>query len=161
MSDSRLFQKNPLIQRGFRLLLGLCFMMVLVQFMGCSESPDSPDTTSKKTAKALEERWGVRPVSIRLTGAGHFLDFRYQITDPDKAAGLLKRDQKAFLVDQETGKEFPVPVTKLGPLRSTAVKPKTGRHYVILFSNVGKTVKKGGHVTVVIGEFRAETLTVE
>jgi hypothetical protein len=41
------------------------------------------------------------------------------------------------------------------------VQPKADRQYVVLFSNLNKIVKRGNKVTVVIGDFKAENLTVE
>jgi hypothetical protein len=109
----------------------------------------------------IEKTWGIKALNIRLTASDHFLDFRYRILDPDKAAMLTKRDKKAYLIDQASGKTVTVPVTKLGPLRGTDVKPKKDRVYVVLFSNPNNTVKKGNKVTIVIGDFRAENLVVE
>ncbi len=114
--------------------------------------------------QALEEKWGVRPASIRLTASDYFVDFRYLITDSEKAKKVLarsKENQEIYLLVQKTGKKFPVPVTKLGPLKSSALNPKLGRQYTVLFSNVGKAIKKGDKVSVVIGHFKAENLTVE
>ncbi|MCF8120655.1 MAG: hypothetical protein K9L83_10640 [Deltaproteobacteria bacterium] len=106
----------------------------------------------------------MRPEVIRLTGADYFLDFRYVIVDPEKAKTILsrgKQNKEVFLLDQKTGKRFPVPITKLGPLRATTLSPKKNRQYTILFSNVGKSIKKGDKVSVIIGAFKVENLTVE
>ena len=127
------------------------------------ETEDAAGTgsCSNEQAKAIEAEWGVRPLNVRLTGSDHFLDFRYRVTDSEKAAAVLSRKEKAFLIHEETEKVFPVPVTKLGPLRATAVEPKSYRNYAILFNNSDKSIKKGDKVTIVIGDFRAEHLTVE
>jgi hypothetical protein len=121
-------------------------------------------TVSSNKYQVLEDRWGVRPTSIRLTASDYFVDFRYLITDPEKSKAILSRSKEnseVYLLVQKTGKKFPVPVTKVGPLRSTTLSPKKGRQYTILFSNVGKSIKKGDKVSVVIGKFKAENLTVE
>ena len=112
---------------------------------------DSPDNT---------EKWGIRFESIRLTGADHFVDFRFRVIDPVKAGRLLDRKDKAYLLHEPTGKAFPVPVTKVGPLRATAVGPKPGRAYVILFSNANKIIQQEDPVTVVIGEFKTTGLRI-
>jgi hypothetical protein len=114
--------------------------------------------------QVLEDRWGVRPTFIRLTASDYFVDFRYLITDSEKSKTLLSRskeNKEVYLLVQKTGKKFHVPITKVGPLRSTTVSPKKGRQYTILFSNEGKSIKKGDKVTVVIGKFKAQNLTVE
>jgi hypothetical protein len=138
----------------------LCFPLLSHSMvMGEDTVPTSP----AKKSEGVEERWGIKPKAIRLTGGDFFLDFRYHILDPEKAAAITKRGKgkKAFLIDQETGKEFPVSVTKLGPMRATAVKPHADRDYVIMFTNVGKMIKKGSKVTVVVGDCRVENLVVE
>jgi hypothetical protein len=109
----------------------------------------------------MEAQWGVGVSTVRLTGADYFLDFRYRVLDPKKAAPLLDKNNKPVLIHQETGMEFPVQASKIGPVRSTAVQPKADRQYTVLFSNGNKTIKRGNKVTVVIGEFKAKDLTVQ
>ena len=111
-------------------------------------------------AQGDQEQWGIRFESIRLTGADHFVDFRFRVIDPEKAGTLLSRKDKAYLLHEPTGKAFTVPVTKVGPLRATAVGPKPGRSYVILFSNVNKIIQQDDPVTVVIGEFKTAGLRI-
>ena len=50
---------------------------------------------------------------------------------------------------------------KIGPLRQTATQMEAGKVYFMLFANSGRLVKAGSRVTVAIGDFRAENLTVE
>jgi hypothetical protein len=50
---------------------------------------------------------------------------------------------------------------KVGRLRQRSNEPKVGRHYFMLFANPGHYFKAGDQVTIEIGEFRAENLTVE
>jgi len=109
----------------------------------------------------LEEKWGIRILGVRLTAADFMLDFRYRVLDADKAKSLLSRQIKPHLIDQETGKKFEVPRTRLGPMRQTAVKPQADRNYIIFFANTGNVLKRGSKVTVVIGEFVVENLVVE
>ena len=109
----------------------------------------------------LEEKWGVKVVGVRLTAGNHMLDFRYRVTDSEKAWQLLQKKTERYLIQQTTGKKFHVPTTRLGPLRQSAVKPATDRDYIILFANTGQAIKAGDKVTVVIGDFKAEDLVVE
>lgn len=109
-----------------------------------------------------ENKWGVNVESIRLSSAGYMLDFRYRILDPQKAAPLLSRQVKPYLVDQESGSKLIVPAPpKVGSLRQKSYQPIPGKIYFVLFSNPGRLVKPGNKVTVVIGDFRAEDLIVE
>lgn len=110
---------------------------------------------------ALEERWGVKALSIRLSAEGYMLDFRYRVLDPEKALPLFDRKIKPYLVDEASGAIMAVPEPpKVGALRNTR-QPKPDRTYFVLFANPGRFVKKGKAVSVVIGEFKAEHLIVE
>jgi hypothetical protein len=119
--------------------------------------------TEKSTEgqQSIEEKWGVKLVGVRLTAADHFLDFRYMVIDPRKAGELLSRQKKAYLIHQTTGTKMPVTLGKLGPMRTTNVKPEVNRQYLVMFSNTGKIVTKGSLVTVVIGDFKAENIIVQ
>jgi hypothetical protein len=142
-----------------RVRLGLLgAMLALSLLMGCSHQATT--LTAPAQPLSLQGQWGVEPVAIRLAAADHFLDFRFKIIDPDKAALLMQRNTLAYVIDEASGKVLPVPITKLGPLRANAIKPKAEKHYTILFSNSGKYVKPGSRVTVVIGAFKAEHLIV-
>ena len=109
----------------------------------------------------IEEKWGIRPMAIRLTGADHFLDFRFLVTDPEKAKPVLARGKKAYLMDQDSGRIYNVTVNKIGPMRGTTVKPKKGKQYIILFTNSASTIRRGSKVSIVIGDFKVENLTIE
>jgi hypothetical protein len=164
MTHKRPLQKNSFLPRGFLLLVTLFFLLCPVSSFSDGTVPADRDAVPGKKYQTLEARWGVRPVAIRLTAADYFVDFRYVIIDPEKAKAVLsrsKQNREVFLLDQKTGKKFSVPVTKVGPLRSTTLSPKKGRQYTILFSNAGKSIKKGDKVSVIIGEFKVENLTVE
>ena len=118
--------------------------------------------SKEQVESSLEEKWGIRILSIRQSANGYMLDFRYRVIDPDKASALLNRKDKPYLIDQASGARLMVPsAPKVGPLRQTSVKPIPNRNYFILFANPGKYVKPGNHVTVVIGDFKAENLVVE
>ena len=110
--------------------------------------------------KLLREKWGIEIRSLALTASNHMLDFRYLVVDVNKAAPLFKRDKKAFLLHQKSGKVVNVPVpAKIGPLRTTD-PPQQGRIYWMFFGNPGMLIKHGDQVTVIIGDFRAENLEV-
>lgn len=135
---------------------------------GCSALPVNKGAAPAPLAAAaqgrsIEQDWGVKIEGMRLTAGGYMLDFRYRITDPDKAAPILDPAKKPHLIDQATGAMFIVPApSKVGSLRPTANgSPIEGRTYFVIFSNPGMFVKAGNKVTVEIGDFRAENLVVE
>jgi hypothetical protein len=128
-----------------------------------ADTPESAPSVDQQKKMSIEEQWGVRVESLRISAAGNLLDFRYRIIDPEKASYLVDRRNKAYMIDQESGKVLSVPTTgKVGPLRQTVRYglPKKDRIYFILFGN-HHIIKPGNKVTVVIGDFRAENIVVE
>jgi hypothetical protein len=116
-------------------------------------------TTEQVEASKIEDVWGIQIVGIRQTAAGHMLDFRYRVVDAGKAAPLFVRQIQPYLIDESSGKSLTVPnMAKVGPLRSSN-KPLQGRTYWMFFGNPG-LVKAGSKVSVVIGDFRVQNLTV-
>lgn len=128
-----------------------------------SNAAEAQATQSSATSpEELRDKWGVEIASLRLSGQGYFVDFRYKVLDPKKAAPLAKAEWKPHLIDQATGNMLRVPTTpKLGSLRQTAVQLLEGRTYFVFFGNSRGLVKHGSKVTVVIGDCRIENLTVE
>ena len=118
----------------------------------------TPGEDAAASAGALAERWGVEVVGARLTAAGHMLDVRYKVLDPDKAAPLFSSSNKALLIHPASGAEIPVySPAKIGPMRSTNT-PQAGRTYFIFFSNPMGMVKQGDPVTFKIGDFEAAAI---
>jgi hypothetical protein len=106
-------------------------------------------------------RFGVDHLHVRSISSGASLEFRYRVVDPDKAQMLTDKRAKPFMIDQATGNRLAVPtMEKIGELRQTAT-PEQGHEYWMVFSNPGKLVKPGQRVDIMIGPFRAESLTVE
>lgn len=159
-------------QARFRLDHGFALALVLFIVAGAqaaeatnrvriSPRPAPTNATSSSSAK-LEEQWGIQVASLRLTAQGSMLDFRYRVLDPDKAAPLANRKFKAYLIDQASGLKFGVPSPpKVGAMRQNTAKLTRDRIYFIMFGNPGQVIRAGSKVTVVIGEFRVENLTVE
>lgn len=112
----------------------------------------------------LQETLGIETQGISLSAAGHLLDFRYRIIDPDKALAFVDRRFKPYLIDEASGAHLAVPAPpKVGPLRQTSKygKPRQGRVYFVLFGNPGGLVKRGNKVTVVIGDVEIPGLVVQ
>jgi hypothetical protein len=142
-------------------LFTLCIPMSPLVQTAASGADEQAEKAAENRFAKLEEKWGVKPLALRLTGADHFLDFRYLVVDAEKAKPVMDRKKKAVLKDEETGKTFHVTMTKIGAMRGTSTAPKAGKQYFIMFTNSEKAVLKGQKVTVVIEEFRAENLVVE
>ena len=123
---------------------------------------DAESVAAPEPPPSPEEQWGIEVTSLRVSAAGHMIDFRYRIVDSEKSAPLFERQTKPYMLDQASGKVLEVPRTaKLGPLRPSNVTPAEGKIYTLLFGNTGGLVQPGSKVTVVIGDFRVEDLVVE
>jgi hypothetical protein len=114
-----------------------------------------------RRAEYVRRTWGVDVDSVRAVSSGFMLEFRYTVVDPHKAEALQIKTVKPFVIDESTSVRLSVPAMEnVGELRQTAA-PEAGRSYYIIFGNPGHLVKRGGHVTVVIGEFRVSGLVVQ
>jgi hypothetical protein len=103
----------------------------------------------------------VKLQGIQLSAAGHMLDFRFWVTDTTKAASLLDKRNKATAIIEDTGAKLEVPnVPRIGSLRQTSKQVKQGMKFTILFANPGKMVAAGQKLTVRIGDFSVEHITV-
>jgi hypothetical protein len=113
-------------------------------------------------SQSPEEQWGIKIESVRMSAAGHMVDFRYRVLDPEKAGAVFDRRNKAFLMDEASGAMLPVPRTaKVGPLRQTNFRADTTRIYFVLFSNHGGYVKSGSLVSFIVGDKRIENIKVQ
>jgi len=108
-----------------------------------------------------QARYGIRILHLRPTVRGHMFDLRFRVTDADKAKSILNRQKRSYLIDQESGKALPVPITKAGPMRQTTMQPESGRIYFTLFSNPGALLKPGGRVTLAVGDIRVKDIVIE
>jgi len=149
---------TPLIRLG---ALGLAAFLAA----GCAGTPaekGAQATPAVQSAPAATADLGIRVEALRLTAADYMLDFRFRITDPERATAFFSRKTEMHLVDPDSGARLTVPNTpKLGKLRQVARKDMPERSYFILFANPGKFVRPGSRLTLVVGETRLENLVVE
>lgn len=117
-----------------------------------------------KELTPLEKEWGIKLYGIRSTAGGYMLEMKFRVLENEKAFPLLKRDTKRYVIVEKSGAVLEVPYTqKLGALRSTVRTSnmvKDDRNYLALFANPGKHVNPGDKVTLVIGNFMAESVTI-
>jgi len=105
---------------------------------------------------------GIKFQSLRLSGAGLLLDFRFQVVDVNEAKHIINRKTDPFVIDLATGHQFHVPhAPKVGTLRHMGGKLQDGRSYSMLFANPGRTIKAGSSVSLVVGHYRLENVTVQ
>jgi hypothetical protein len=109
----------------------------------------------------IKRRWGVEIMFVRQTALGYMLEFRYKVLDPEKAKPLFERQTKPVLTHEETGARLVVPVpAKTGALRTSNL-PLADHTYWMFFTDPGKIVQPGDQVSIEIGDFRVDGLTVQ
>jgi len=124
------------------------------------EVPKPIENERESEQSQLEEDWGIKVESARLSAAGYMVDFRFRVLDASKAAQIFNRKTMPQMIDQATGARFIVPSPpKVGQLRSGG-NIKEDRIYFIFFANPAKYVKSGNKITVVVGDFKAEDIIV-
>jgi len=144
----------------FVLTLLVCVLFLPGEATSHSTGKEQVDLAAPEAKKNYEQKWGISIEGIRLSAAGTMLDFRFRVLDSEKAAALFDRKVKPYLLHLESNYVLSVPnPPKVGPLRNST-KPKEGRIYWMFFGNPGRFVKAGNRVTVIIGDFRAESLIV-
>jgi hypothetical protein len=115
----------------------------------------------ERSGKRFERSWGADIVGVRRVASGSMLRFDYKVVDPTRAAALTDRKARPYLIDEATRTALAVPAMEnVGELRQVAPL-ELNRTYYVLFGNPGGLVKRGGRVTLVIGNLRAEGLVVE
>ncbi|MGD2083167.1 MAG: hypothetical protein PVF91_09385 [Chromatiales bacterium] len=116
------------------------------------------------TSGKLVDDWGVEVIGIRQASAGYMLDFRFRVLDAEKALPLFDHRIKPYVQADGTSIRLPVPMAaKVGAFRPTnrGANIKGDKTYYMLFANPDNYVRLGQKVSVVIGDFRAEHLTVQ
>jgi hypothetical protein len=117
--------------------------------------------SSGRQALVLRRLWGVDNVHVRSTASGALVRFSYRVVDADKARTLNSKDATPYLVDEQHGLALQIPVMEqVGQLRQVAA-PQNGRDYWMAFSNKGRYLKPGNHVTLIAGNLRISGLVVE
>ena len=124
------------------------------------------DKTAKpvkdKSAEYIKEKWGVGEFIVRQTSAGYMLDVRYRVFDKEKAKPLFDRKVRPFAIEEKSSVKYGVPASpKVGFLRQAPQHIKENKEYFLMIANPGKRIKTGDKLTLVIGDFRIEHLTVE
>lgn len=125
--------------------------------------PD-PVVASPEVREAMRERWGVEVYGVRLAARGYMIDFRFRVLDVDKALPLFDSRIKPYLLTESTNVKLPVPVgEKVGAFRTTnrGKNITPNRDYYLMFGNPDAYAKPGQKVSVVIGDFRVEHLTLQ
>jgi len=153
------------------LIQSICLLALTTLFSVSAYSDSSSDKGAEKTvvvseaeasAKLMKEKWGVSNFTVHQISAGYMLNVRYWVSDREKAKPLFIRKLRPFIIDESSGVKYGVPASpKTGYLRQAPSYIKENKEYFLFIANPGKRIKKGAKLTLVIGDFRVEHLTVE
>lgn len=120
-----------------------------------------PNRLPKRAGMYFQGVWGVDALSVKAVESGEIIRFTWRVLDAGKAKPLNDKKLEPWLIDPQAGVKLVVPsLENVGTLRQSST-PESGRSYWMAFSNPGRRVKRGDHVSVVIGQFHADGLVVE
>ena len=120
-----------------------------------------PSRFAGRAGKYYQLVWGVDSLNVKAVESGEIIRFTYRVLDAEKATVLNDKKLEPSLIDPQAGVSLVVPsLEQVGILRQGAT-PEAGKFYWMAFSNSGRRVKRGDHVDVVIGQFRAQGLVVD
>jgi len=120
-----------------------------------------PDRFAGRAGTYYRLVWGVDSLNVKWAESGEVIRFSYRILDPDKAQELQDKKAEPSLIDPRAGVSLVVPsLEQVGQLRQSS-DAEAGKSYWMAFSNKGRLVKRGDHVIVVVGQFRADGLVVD
>ena len=139
------------------------------QSAATASKPTKPATPTHYEPNRLARRaemyyvgvWGVDSFNVKAAESGELIRFTWRVVDAEKAKPLNDKKAQPSLSDPQAGVSLVVPtMEKVGQLRQSST-PEVGKSYWMAFSNVGRRVKRGDRVNVVIGQFHADGLIVE
>jgi hypothetical protein len=124
-------------------------------------APRHNSVTNDRQTTLLKRLWGIDEIHVRSAASGSLVRLSYRVLNADKAKILNSKEATPYLVDEQHGLALQVPVMEqVGQLRQVAA-PENGREYWMAFSNKGKYLKPGNHVTLLVGNLRISGLVVE
>lgn len=141
-------------------------LAVLVLFVACSRNnngnPASASAVPASWARPvvalsdLGDRSGVEITRVAVTGDGGLVDLRFKVVDPDKANAVHDERTPPAVVDENSG----LVVHQLLMNHAHSGAFKAGVTYYLVFENPGNWVRRGGKVTVLLGDAQVEHVRV-
>lgn len=143
--------------------------LLAVTFFGYRDIAAAHSTAFTNSSAAVQQPMssaraggGIKVMRIAYAVGGMKLDLRYRVVDIHAAQKNFSRETPLMLIDQATGTKLGVPnMPKVGKLRQIPNQNEAWRVYWIMFDNPGALVKRGGKVTLVVGDVRIKDLVVE
>ena len=124
-------------------------------------SPYSKIARSSQSDRYYASTWGIEQLRLQRTASGALIRFSYRIVDASRAKAVHQKKAEPHLLGLRSHAMLSVPsLENVGQLRQTEAITE-GKDYWILFSNKGDLVKVGDRADIIIGDFYANSLTVE
>jgi hypothetical protein len=118
--------------------------------------PKAPVLDQTSMEAAIEEQYGIRVTMLAMTAGGGVVDFRFQITDPEKANFYMHgpyEDLPVLIVEDSGARIDPRPHTHTADY-------EFGRSYYEIYRNPGGVVKTGSSITIIMGDLRLTNVIV-
>lgn len=138
------------------LLVSLIVFLIAAAMSSVFDSPKriNPDRASAEAA--IEDMYGIHITMLAVTAGGGVVDFRFQVTDPEKANFYMHGDFEDLpvLLVEDSG-------TLIKPREHTHhVDYEFGRTYYTIYRNPGGVVKTGSSITVILGDLSLSNMIV-
>ena len=107
--------------------------------------------------QAKASKYGIEILGVQLMADGDLVRLNYRVVDYDRTKRTLKGEMKLF--PEGAARSLPVmEAGKLGPMRQ---RPNaTGRPQFMIFTNGGRTLRRGDRAVLQIGEDRLPGIPV-
>lgn len=124
-------------------------------------SPYRNIARSSQSDRYYASTWGIEQLRLQRTASGALIRFSYRVVDASRAKAVHQKKAEPHLLGLRSHAMLSVPsLENVGQLRQTEAITE-GKDYWILFSNKGDLVKVGDRADIIIGDFYANSLTVE
>ncbi len=140
------------------LLVVLALVIATVALVSVIQGGTASKTQDRAGIEAaIEDRYGIHITMLAMTAGGGVVDFRFQVTDPDKANNYMHgpTDELPYFIVENNG-------TRIDPRPHTHhVDYEFGRMYYTLYRNPGGVVETGTRLTIVVGDLRLKHIVVQ
>lgn len=137
------------------LLIALALFLAALALGFVLQSRTTP-LSMESIEAAIEDRYGIHVTMVAVTAAGGVVDFRFKVTDPEKAEKYMHGPYN----------ELPILIAETN---GTRIDPRThihkanyefGRTYYMIYRNPGGVIEPGSEVTIVLGDLRLNHVPV-
>jgi hypothetical protein len=139
------------------LLVSFIVFLAVAAMSSVFQSEKAIERDRASVEAAIEDQYGIHISMLAVTAGGGVVDFRFQITDPEKANFYMHGDYEDLpvLIEEDSG-------TLIKPREHTHhADYEFGRTYYTIYRNPGGVVKTGSSVTVLLGDLRLSNVIVQ